>query len=453
MTDSMSQVTTDKTDKKVIVVGGGIAGCEAAYQIAKRGIHVELHEMRPQQNTEAHSTPHLGELVCSNSLGSTQLSAASGLLKEELKMLDSFFLHMAEQHKVPAGSSLSVDRVTLARHISQELSNNPNITIINKELKSIPDTEDPVIIATGPLTSPDLAQSLTSITMRKNLFFYDATSPIIDAQSIDMDKVYMASRYDKGDADFINIPLNEEQYNEFVNDLVSAEVVEIKELEKNMFFEACLPIEEIARRGPQTLAFGPLKPVGLNDPKTGQMPHAVIQLRQDDLQRNFYQMVGFQTRLKYPEQKRIFRKLPGLEKAEIERYGRMHRNTYINAPLIIDKFYRCKHKENLYFAGQICGVEGYVESICSGLMAGIFAASKLLNKTVYSLPEQSACGALVHYISNADWKDFKPAKFTFGLLPDVKVKQVRKLRKRMKKELKSKTALEHLEKWIEKAAI
>lgn len=446
----MSEVMTDK---KVIIIGGGLAGCEAAYQIAKRDIHVELYEMRPQQNTDAHTTPHMGELVCSNSLGSTQLSAASGLLKEELKMLDSFFLRMAEQHKVPAGSSLSVDRLKLAEHISEELKNNPNITIINEELKTIPETDNPVIIATGPLTSPALAQSLTSITLRKNLFFYDATSPIIEADSIDMEKVYLASRYDKGDADFVNIPLTEEQYNQFVHDLVTAELVEFKELEKNMFFDACLPIEEIARRGPQTLAFGPLKPVGLNDPKTGKMPHAVIQLRQDDLKKNFFQLVGFQTRLKYPEQKRIFRKLPGLENAQFERYGRMHRNTYINAPLIIDKYYQCKHKENLYFAGQICGVEGYVESICSGLIAGIFAASRLLNKTAYSLPEQTACGALVHYISNADWRDFKPAKFTFGLLPDVNVKQVRKLRKRMKKELKSKTALEHMAKWIEKAAI
>jgi methylenetetrahydrofolate--tRNA-(uracil-5-)-methyltransferase len=441
------------TDKKVIIIGGGIAGSEAAYQIAKRGIHAELYEMRPDKMTEAHSSPFLGELVCSNSLGSTQLSAASGLLKEELKMLDSFFLRMAEQAKVPAGSSLSVDRIKLAELVTEELKKHPNITIINKELTAIPETGAPVIIATGPLTSSAFAESLTHLTMRKNLFFYDATSPIIHSDSVDTAKVYRASRYDKGDADFVNIPLTEEQYNEFVNDLIDAEMVEIKELEKDIFFDACLPIEEIARSGPQTLSFGPLKPVGLNHPETGEMPHAVIQLRQDDLQENFYQMVGFQTRLKYPEQKRIFRKLPGLENAEFERYGRMHRNTYINAPLIIDKFYQCKLKENLLFAGQICGVEGYVESISSGLIAGVFAASRLLNKTIYSLPEDTACGSLVHYISGADWKNFKPTKFTFGLLPDVKVKQVRKLRKRMKKELKSKTALERMARWIEKAAI
>jgi methylenetetrahydrofolate--tRNA-(uracil-5-)-methyltransferase len=436
--------------EKVIVIGGGLAGCEAAYQAAKRGVDVELYEMRPGKQTEAHKTGFLGELVCSNSLGATQTSTPSGLLKEELKMLDSFFLGFAEKFRVPAGSSFSIDRLKCAESLTEEIEKIPNIKIIKKEIKEIPETDSPVIIATGPLTSSDFASSLTKITMRKNLFFFDATSPIISADSIDFEKVYLASRYDKGEADFVNIPLNEEQYAEFVQDLIAGEKVEIKDFEENVFFEACLPIEEIARRGEKSLSFGPLRPVGLEDPRTGLMPHAVIQLRQDDLQKNFFQLVGFQTRLKWGEQKRIFRKLPGLEKAEFERYGRMHRNTYINGPLIINKYYQCKQKENLFFAGQICGVEGYVESIGSGLIAGIFAAQKVLNQPQYNLPETTASGALINYISRANWKDFKPTKFTFGLLPEVKTK---KRNKKLKKEMKSGIAIEEMAKWIEKAGI
>jgi len=441
--------------KKIIIIGGGLAGVEAAYQASKRGVDVELYEMRPGSMTEVHTTGFLGELVCSNSLGATQLSTASGLLKEELKMLDSFFLQIAEKNRVPAGSSFSVDRIKLAETITEEIQKIPNITIINQEVKDIPETDAPVIIASGPLTSDEFAKNLTKLTMRKNLFFFDATSPIINAETIDFDRVFMASRYDKGEADFVNIPLDEAQYNEFVKDLLTAEQVEIKDLEKDMFFDACLPIEEIARRGEKSLAFGPLKPVGLLDPKTNQMPHAVIQLRQDDLKKNFYQLVGFQTRLKWGEQKRIFKKLPGLEKAEFERYGRMHRNTYINAPLIINKFYQCKTNPNIFFAGQICGVEGYVESICSGLLVGIFASQRLLNKPLYNLPENTACGALVHYVSQSGWKNFKPTKFTFGLLPDVETddKKRRRLKKKDKKESKAKVALESLAKWITKAEI
>ena len=442
------------SEKKVIIIGGGLAGVEAAYQVSKQGIVSELYEMRPGTKTGAHSTGLLGELVCSNSLGSTQITSASGLLKEELKMLDSFFLRIAEKNRVPAGSSFAVDRVKLAENITKEIKNIPNIKIIKQEVKDISDTDSPVIIATGPLTASDFAESITGITMRKNLLFFDATSPIIAAETIDFDKVYMASRYDKGEADFINIPLDEQQYLEFVNDLIEAGKVEIKSVEKNIFFNACMPIEEIASKGEQSLAFGPLKPVGLIDPRTDKMPYAVIQLRQDDLKKNFYQMVGFQTRLKWGEQKRIFRKLPGLEKAEFERYGRMHRNTYINGPLIINKYYQCKIKENLYFAGQICGVEGYVESISAGLMAGIFAAKAVLKEPRYSLPETTATGALIHYVSQANWENFKPTKFTFGLLPEVHVKKgPKKGRKRMKKELKASLALESLTAWIKKAGI
>ncbi|MCP4157214.1 MAG: methylenetetrahydrofolate--tRNA-(uracil(54)-C(5))-methyltransferase (FADH(2)-oxidizing) TrmFO [bacterium] len=442
------------TDKKVIVIGGGLAGVEAAYQISKRGIQVDLYEMRPGTPTGAHTTGDIGELVCSNSLGSTQISSASGLLKEELKMLDSFFLRTAEKYRVPAGSSFSVDRIKLAEAVTEEIKKIAAINVINREVTELPQEDCPVIIATGPLTSGDFATAITGITIRKNLFFFDATSPIIDAKTIDMDKVYLASRYDKGEADFINIPLDENQYTEFVKDLVESEKVELQDIEKNIFFEACLPIEEIARRGEKSLSFGPLKPVGLIDPGTGLMPHAVIQLRQDDVKRDFYQMVGFQTRLKWGEQKRIFRKLPGLEKAEFERFGRMHRNSYINGPLIIDNFYKCKIKENYYFAGQICGVEGYVESISSGLLTGLFAAKKLLGEECVPLPEDTACGALVHYISRADWKQFKPTKFTFGLLPEVDFKTGRrKGSKKLKKEMKANIALESLTTWKEKAGI
>jgi len=444
-----------ETGKKIIIIGGGLAGVEAAYQASKRGVAVDLFEMRPGTMTGAHATGFLGELVCSNSLGSTQVTSASGLLKEELKMLDSFFLRIAEKYRVPAGCSFSVDRVKLAEAISAEIEALPNVQITRQELKEIPNTEVPVIIATGPLTGSDFAKSITDITMRKNLFFYDATSPIIHAESIDLDKIYMASRYEKGEADFVNIPLDEQQYKEFVHDLTTAEKVEIKEVEKDIFFDACLPIEEIARSGEKSLSFGPLKPVGLIDPRSGKMPYAVIQLRQDDLNKNFYQMVGFQTRLKWGEQKRIFCKLPGLEKAEFERYGRMHRNSFINAPLIINKFYQCKLKNNLYFAGQICGVEGYVESISSGLVAGIFAAKAVLNEARYNLPETTAIGALVHYVSQAGWENFRPTKFSFGLLPDIPTAQRGRGKgsKKMRKEAKAALALETLKTWLTKAGI
>jgi len=440
-------------EKKVIVMGGGLAGVEAAYQAAKRGIDVDLYEMRPEKMTEAHTSPYLGEMVCSNSLGSTQLSSASGLLKEELKLLDSFFLRAAEANRVPAGSSLAVDRIKLAETIEIETRGNPKIKIIRGEMTDLPDTEIPIIVATGPLTSGELAANLTKITLRKNLFFFDATSPVLDASTIDFSKVYLASRYDKGDADFVNIPLDETQYDEFVNELLAAEKVELKDVDKNLFFDACLPVEEIARRGQKSLAFGPLKPVGLIDPKTNRIPFAVVQLRQDDLKKNFYQMVGFQTRLKWGEQKRIFRKLPGLENVEFERFGRMHRNTYINSPLIINKFYQCKFKSNLFFAGQICGVEGYVESVSSGLLAGIFAAQRILGQTSYNVPENTACGSLVHYISNANWKDFRPMKFSFGLLEEEDDNRQTNVGKKMKKEKKAIAALENLKKWIAKSSI
>lgn len=439
-------------DNKTIIIGAGLAGTEAAYQLAKRGIKVKLYEMRPKKMTEIHETKFPGEMVCSNSLGSTDITSALGLLKEELRTNDSFYLNEAEKFRVPAGKSFSVDRHKLAEHLKNEILKIENIEYIEEEITEIPLEDNPIIISTGPLTSKDFADSLTKITKRRHLFFFDATSPIVDAESIDMDKVYFASRYDKGDADFLNIPLNKEQYYELVKDLNDAEKVAIHEFEDDKFYESCLPVEEIARRGEKSLAFGPLKPVGLIEPKTGKMPYAVIQLRQDDLNKNFFQLVGFQTRLKYGEQKRIFSKLPGLENARFERYGRMHKNTYINAPLIIDKFNKALEYKNIYFAGQISGVEGYVESICSGLFTGIFVAKKILNEDIKPLPINTASGSLLNYISSANWKNFTPTKFTFGLLPDIqsneKLKGKKKDIKRLKKMKKSERALNELKEWI-----
>ncbi len=438
--------------KKVTIIGAGLAGVEAAYQISKRGIAVDLYEMRPKTRTEIHETGDPGELVCSNSLGSTELTSALGLLKAELSRLDSFFLAQAESFRVPAGKSFSVDRHRLAANIRETINQIEGINFIEEEVIDIPESRYPTIIASGPLTSEKFAQNLTRITKRRNLFFFDATSPIIDAESIDKSKVYYASRYDKGEADFLNIPLDEPTYLQLVDDLVRGEKVPLHDFEDDRFFESCLPVEEIARRGEKSLAFGPLKPVGLTDPHSGQMPHAVIQLRQDDLKKNFFQMVGFQTRLKYGEQKRIFQKLPGLSDAVFERYGRMHKNIYINAPLIIDRFSNVREYPRFSFAGQISGVEGYVESICSGLLTGIYVARALLDRPVSPAPVDSASGSLLHYISSADWKKFAPVKFTFGLLAEseleIKIRGKRKDVKRKKKELKAENALASLEKWI-----
>jgi methylenetetrahydrofolate--tRNA-(uracil-5-)-methyltransferase len=440
--------------QKISIIGGGLAGVEAAYQASKRGLEVDLYEMRPEVNTEAHDTGFFGEMVCSNSLGSSEITSASGLLKAELKLLDSFFLAAAEENRVPAGSSLSVDRFRLAEDLTNRIEALPGVNVYRREVKELAEIKGPMIIATGPLTSDDFARSLTQLTMRKHLFFYDATSPIIRADSIDLSKVFRASRYEKGTADFLNIPLSEGQYNEFVSDLVQAEKVDLRDFEKNLFFESCLPIEEIAGRGPKALSFGTLKPVGLKNPENGEMPYAVVQLRQDDVKEDFYQFVGFQTRLKQGEQKRILRKLPGLENARFERYGRMHRNTYINAPLIVNRFFQVKNRQKVFLAGQISGVEGYVESICSGLLCGIFAAMTARKLPLIEAPADTACGSLVHYICSANWKDFKPTKFTFGLLPDLKKTEDSfkkghrwNMTKKQKKEMKAKYALESISRW------
>jgi methylenetetrahydrofolate--tRNA-(uracil-5-)-methyltransferase len=435
---------------RITIIGGGLAGAEAAYQAAKSGIEVDLHEMRPQVMTEAHRGGLLAEMVCSNSLGSEEITSASGLLKRELRMLDSFFLRRAAAVRVPAGSSLSVDRLRLAAEVTAELEGMPEVHIVRGEVCEIPAGDAPLVIASGPLTSPAFAQALSSLTMRKNLYFFDATCPLLRAESIDFAKLFAASRYEKGGADFWNIPLDKEQYEAFVAEIVAAETAEVLDFEKRIFFDACLPLEEIARSGPLSLAFGPLKPVGLVDPRSGRRPFAAVQLRQDDLKKSFYQLVGFQTRLKHGEQKRIFRMLPGLEHSEFERFGRMHRNTYINAPLIINRFSQCKRDRRVYFAGQISGVEGYVESVASGLLCGLFAARDALGLGRTELPGTTAIGSLLAYVAEAGWQDFRPSKFTFGLLPEDGMDCRDKKRK---KELKAARACEALEQWIKRTAI
>lgn len=432
---------------QVAVIGGGLAGTEAAHQLARRGIQVTLFEMRPMVETGIHETPYMGELVCSNSLGSEEPTSASGLLKKELFELNSFYLNTVLPFRVPAGLSLSVDRHESAKAIEQAVLACRNITVIRKEIKELPGDFDAVIVASGPLTSPELAHSLQAITKRRYLYFYDATSPTIRYDSIDTSKTFHASRYDKGEADFLNIPLDEEQYHAFLSALTQAECVPLHAIDAPIFYSSCLPIEEIARRGPMSLAFGPLKPVGLTDPHTGKTPFAVIQLRQEDLHRNLYQMVGFQTRLLYPEQKRIFSSLPGLENASFERYGRMHRNSYINAPLIIDEQFRCKTQKNLFFCGQISGVEGYLESIASGLVAGLSVYRQLNDLPLEPFPRDSAIGSLAYTVSHSSWQNFCPTNFTFGLIDSDFPKHKNKKERRS---LQSERALQSLKQWKEK---
>ncbi len=430
--------------KSVTVIGGGLSGVEAAYQIAKRGIGVRLYDIKPDNLTEGHKMKTLGEMICSNSLGSNELTSGAGLLKRELEILDSFFLKNAERAKVSAGNSFSVDREVLSSLLTEEIKKNKNIDFTSNEIKAIPEKESVTIIATGPLTTEKFSEAISGLTGRKNLFFYDATSPIIDIDSIDMNRVFWGSRYEKGEPDFINIPLNKEEYYTFIDDLNAAEKVELKDFEDNQYFEACLPIEEIASRGRESASFGPLKPVGFIDPNTGKRPYAIVQLRQDDVKKRFFQMVGFQTRLKWGEQKRVFRTLPGLANAKFERYGRMHRNSYVNAPVILNEFYQMKKYPNIFFAGQISGVEGYLESVNSGLIAGIFAYKYLMGEILSKLPEATASGSLLGYITGGNWKNFKPSKFTFGLLSDL---DIRERNKKKRKELKAERALAKIEEW------
>lgn len=398
---------------KVIVIGGGLAGCEAACQLACRGIDVIMYEMRPKQMTPAHHTSYLAELVCSNSLRSNRLENAVGLLKEEMRRLGSIIMKAADLHSIPAGGALAVDREGFSKYITESIENHPHIKLVREELKRIPQ-DGYVIVATGPLSSPSIAESIKELLQEEYLFFFDAAAPIVTYDSLEHSKIFRGSRYGRGD-DYLNCSMTKEEYDKFWDELVNAEVVPVKDFE-NQVFEGCMPIEVMAARGKDTLRFGPLKPVGLVDPRTGKQPYAVVQLRQDNDRGTLYNIVGFQTRLKFGEQKRVFSLIPGLENAEFVRYGVMHRNTFINSPKLLNHFYQMRNNPKIYFAGQITGVEGYVESASSGLVAGRHLAYVLTNKNILPFPETTAIGALAHYISNPSVSNFQPMNVNFGIM-------------------------------------
>jgi len=417
-------------DKKLIIIGGGLAGSEAAWQAAQRGISVELYEMRPNQPTGAHLTGNLAELVCSNSLGSNLVDRASGLLKEELRKFKSMLLACAENTALPAGRALAVDREAFSEQVTEKILNHPNIQVIREEYLSIPN--GPAIIASGPLTSKVLSEKVSEFTGKNNLFFYDAIAPIITADSIDFQIAFRASRYSSStldEGDYINCPFTKEEYFEFVNALKNAETIQLKEFESDIqngvnagshqYFESCLPVEIIGKRGDLALAFGPLRPIGLSDPRTDKKPFAILQLRQDNLAGDLYNLVGFQTNLTYPEQKRIFRLIPGLKNAEFVRFGEMHRNTFIASPSVLEPTLQTRNQPDLFFAGQITGVEGYMGNIATGMLAGINAARLLAEKELLILPIDTMLGALIHYITQASLSDFQPMKANFGILPPL----------------------------------
>ncbi len=417
-------------EPRLVIVGGGLAGCEAAWQAANRGISVLLYEMRPQKMTEAHQTDLLGELVCSNSLGSTLTNNGSGLLFHEMKAFHSLICKVAEETAVPAGTALAVDRTLFAQKLTNTMENHPGIQIVREEITTLPDS--PCIVATGPLTSPSLIAALQDFHGEKNLFFYDAIAPIIESDSIDMDIAFRASRYGKeefGRGDYINCPLDKETYEAFVDQLIHAQQIKLKSFEQDIqngvktghshFFEACLPVEVLARRGINSLAYGPLRPVGLRRSYQGDPPYAVVQLRQDNLNNTSYNMVGFQTNLTYAEQKRVFRMIPGLENAEFVRLGQMHRNTFFYAPSLINQDLRSIERKDLFFAGQLIGVEGYLGNAVSGLVAGINAARFLQDKPLLTFPRETMIGALCFYISHSDKECFQPMKANFGLFPPL----------------------------------
>ena len=396
----------------VTVAGAGLAGCEAAWQLVKRGISVTLIEQKPKSSSPAHHSPLFAELVCSNSLRSDRLQNAVGLLKEEMRRMDSLILAAADQARVPAGGALAVDRDRFSGFITETLKNHPLVTIEAREATEIP--ESPAIIATGPLTSDRLAEAIAAMPEVSTLNFYDAAAPIVTAESLDMGKVYRASRYGRGD-DYLNCPMNREEYDAFVLALLDAETAPIHGFEEKKVFEGCMPVESMARRGHMVLAFGPLKPVGLPDPRTGRDPYAVVQLRQDDAAGTLYNLVGFQTRLKFPEQRRVFGMIPGLENAEFARYGVMHRNTFLNSPGLLDIHYQMISRPGLFFAGQMTGVEGYVESAASGMVAGICAAMRQMGKPLPDFPRTTALGALAHYVA-AQNQNFQPMNVTYGIM-------------------------------------
>jgi methylenetetrahydrofolate--tRNA-(uracil-5-)-methyltransferase len=432
------------------VIGGGLAGPEAALQIASRGHRVSLYEMRPHRSTEAHQTADFAELVCSNSLKSESENSAPWLLKQEMRRAGSFLLADADATAVPAGHALAVDRVAFSARVAARLAADPNVTIVREEVLSLdPGDADLTVLATGPLTSAPLTAALQQITGSDHLAFYDSISPIVDASTIDMEKVYMAARWDKGTADYINCPFTKEEYDAFIDALTSAEQAEAKEWEKLQYFEGCLPIEETARRGRDTLRFGPMKPAGLTNPKTGRWPYAAVQLRCENLRADSYNLVGFQNHLKFGEQARILRMIPGLEHATFLRYGQIHRNTYIHAPSLLTETLQLKARPDILIAGQLSGVEGYTESIASGMLAGLFAADLVEGKTPAPAPRASAHGSLIHYITHSEAKNFQPANITFDLLPPLEEDLRRRIRdKKERHRIQCERALEAWEIWL-----
>ena len=439
---------------KIKIIGAGLAGCEAAWQCARRGVEVELYEMRPVKTTPAHQTDKFAELVCSNSLKSESENTAPWLLKEEMRRVDSLLLRIAKESSVPAGHALAVDRETFAAKVTEAISAEPNIKVVREEVTTIEENAGLTIVATGPLTSDALSLEIARLSGSDHLYFYDSISPIVEADSIDMSKVYMAARYGKGTADYINCPFTKEEYDRFIDALTSAEMVEGHDWENLNYFEGCLPIEEIARRGRDTLRFGPMKPVGLDDPKTGKWPYAVVQLRQENLRADSYNLVGFQNHLKFGDQARVLRLIPGLENARFLRYGQIHRNTYINAPTLLTETLNLKRHPNVFFSGQISGVEGYTESIAMGMLAGINVAQIAQGRDPVPPPRETALGSLVHYICHAEAKNFQPANITFDLLPQLDEATRRRVRdKKLRHKIVCEKALEKLASWRQETTV
>ena len=430
---------------KAIVVGAGLAGCEAALQLAKRGIEVDLYEMRPLKTTGAHTTQNPAEFVCSNSLGSFDTTNASGLLKAEMKAMGSFLINIAFDVSLPAGNALAIDRSLFSQKVEELLKKSEKINFIRKEITQIPQNL-PVVIASGPLTSDTLAEDIKTFTGSQHLHFFDAIAPIVEKESINFEKAFYASRYDKGEASYINCPMNKEEYERFYEILINAPKIELKEFEKDAkFFESCLPIEVLASRGTDTLRYGPMKPVGLVDKRTGTENYAVVQLRQDDKSATMYNLVGFQTNLKWGSQKELVHSIPGLENANILRYGVMHRNTFINSPNLLNPTLQCRKREDLFFAGQITGTEGYTESIASGMLAGINMAKYLLKEPLLELPQITMLGALTHYISDSNQKHFQPVNSNWGIVEELNVDKKNKKNKKLKNEMLSKRSIEYFE--------
>ncbi len=437
-------------NKPIRIIGAGLAGSEAAWQCARRGLAVQLFEMRPVRSTPAHQTANFAELVCSNSLKSDSENTAPWLLKEEMRRAGSLLMEIANATSVPAGHALAVDREKFAEAVTNAIEGEPLIEIVREEVTAIEESDGITIVATGPLTSDELSRDILRLSGSEQLYFYDSISPIVEADSIDMSRVYMAARYDKGSADYINCPMTREEYDGFLDALIEAHSVDAKDWENLNYFESCLPIEEIARRGRDTLRFGPMKPVGLRDPRTGQMPYAVVQLRQENLRADSYNLVGFQNHLKFGEQARILRLIPGLENAKFLRYGQIHRNTYINGPTLLGETLQMKQHPNVLFAGQISGVEGYVESIATGLLAGLHAAALAQGIATVAPPRATAFGALMNYICHADAKNFQPANITFDLLQPLDEQTRRRIRdKKQRHAMVCQRALAELESWLE----